>query len=719
MELFDLELVGAVAGPSLADGEALVGQVRIRLGERGLTAHLDEAPVLDFLLPLAEGLGELLRGRTARVAAPLADGHVLRLRADAGRVLLTLAGCGQVVVRDEAVEPGSLRAAVLHLGGRVAAMLRAASGPDLELVEAALEGLATAPEAPLPASAAGAEDAVARGAGAGRRPLAFEFTVLAGPAIGLEVRCDDVVLRIGRTDPVQLAETLVAAAETLLQTRDWPAGAHLFPLDARGTRRLALRGSAAALSAGVLDPGDHDLCPPVPLDHGAFVRAVLHLLERLSAALPADDALLALRAESRRLVGWARALAAGDRQRAAPPPAGWEVIPAEERPACVGPLPVRGLQHLAYRRSWRREAPGLAGVQAEPDRLYVFDDNGMSALDAATGAICWRLAGLAPLEQGPPGYALTASGALARVDLKAGKVRWRAAPGPEGEPPRRLQRVGDRLVACGSGSVVRGLDAVTGRRHWRYATHYGAVLASRSHGPMLWLTAEDGFVHGIDVNAGERRFAVRVRGEPEGAPCPTPHGLLIGTNLGPEPASELLVLDPLSGDRRWQRAFDAALVAGPVVVGGHALVAVDDGLDVSVCTVALADGAVRWRRTLAEPAYLPALSVLDDAVYVKGTDGRVTALELADGRVRWTLDADDPDEALVVNAPLVLCRGVLLVPGTRIRALDPHDGRVVHVLDCGELVPRWMHVWPDGDLAIAEDEAVARYLLGGHLALVA
>jgi hypothetical protein len=60
----------------------------------------------------------------------------------------------------------------------------------------------------------------------------------------------------------------------------------------------------------------------------------------------------------------------------------------------------------------------------------------------------------------------------------------------------------------------------------------------------------------------------------------------------------------------------------------------------------------------------------------------------------------------------------LLVPGAAIRVLDPRSGRLIQVLDCGELTPDWLHVWPDGNLAIAEDEAVVRYTLGGHLALV-
>jgi len=107
-----------------------------------------------------------------------------------------------------------------------------------------------------------------------------------------------------------------------------------------------------------------------------------------------------------------------------------------------------------------------------------------------------------------------------------------------------------------------------------------------------------------------------------------------------------------------------------------------------------------------------------DLLLCKTPDGGLLAVDPISGRIRWSLEGEDDDEGLVHNPLPVACRGLLLLPGSTIRALDPRTGRVIRRLDCGELVPAWLHAWPGGDLVIAEDEAVAHYTLGGHLAVV-
>lgn len=507
----------------------------------------------------------------------------------------------------------------------------------------------------------------------------------------------------------RLPETLVAGLEAVLQTRAWPTGMHRLRLDRAGHLRLGVRHRDGGLEITLLDRGDRPLGRAVHSTLTGFAEAIARFVE----AAAADDPQPASTAAD--LLRWAEALDRGDRRAAGDEGGEWRP-PRRTRRETVDRLPVRGLRHLAYRRAWRREAPGLAGVAAEADRLMVFDDDGLSALDRETGAIRWHHAGLRPV-QGPEPmrFALDAEGAPVAIEAD-GRLRWRGET--QGEAPiRRIQGAGDRVLLLAAGQVT-GLGADDGRMRWRYAIHYGEVAGLVAHGPMAWLAGEDGFVHGLRVDSGEERFAVALGGEPEGGPRLIERGLVVGSNRAPDRTARVVCLDPLTGARLWEQVLDGALVAAPTCRDRWVVCLLDDGVAMRAAALDPTSGAVRWQRPIEGGPGVHA-QIIDGTLYTKAIDGAVEALDPDAGTLRWRVMGDDPELSLRRNTPLIACRGLLLLPGTVIRALDPADGRQVHVLDCGELVPDWMHAWPEGDLAIAEDDAVARYLLGGHLALVA
>lgn len=523
----------------------------------------------------------------------------------------------------------------------------------------------------------------------------------------------------GPLDP-RLPETLVAGLEAVLQTRAWPAGIHRLRLDRGGQRRLGVRYRDGGVEITLLDQGDRRLGPAARSTLTTFARAVERFVVDEASALldgvspsPSD----ASASTAGELVRWAEALDRGDR-RAADDGDRPDWRPRRPRPRreAVDALPVAGLQHLAYRRAWRREAPGLCGVAAVGDVLVVFDDVGMWVLDRATGAVRWHHPALRPVDgPAPTRYALDADGAPVAL-TPHGEQRW-TGEAPADVPIRRIEPTPRRALAIAAGQLI-ALDATDGRPCWRYAIHYGEIVGLATAGEMVWLTGEDGFLHGLRVETGEERFAIALDGEPEGTPHLTEHGLVVGINREPERSARIACVDPADGSRRWMTEIDGSLIEPPFCASDRIAAMVDDGMQVRIALLAAETGAIEWQRALDGGPGSRA-QIIGDTVYVKAIDGAVDALDPLDGALRWRVEGDDPDLSLRRNAPLFACRGLLLSPGTLIRALDPADGRQVHVLDCGELVPDWLHVWPEGDLAIAEDEAVARYLLGGHLALVA
>ncbi|MCB9547832.1 MAG: PQQ-binding-like beta-propeller repeat protein [Myxococcales bacterium] len=680
-----------------------VGRLRLRLGEESLAEHLPTEPVWPTLLQACRALLALASGARDRVTITLAGGSALCLDARGDRLIARLTTAdGLVLLHDH---PVSAQALIRSVAEASRASLSTASGPDAPLAGSLAQAAAALadlpPELPEAAPRAGAP------AGSGRpasRPVRLELSAGGRLVVSLGPQRVDVE----DTDAQTVGQALVEAVDALLQTRDWPPGVQSVALDPRGGRRLVLRRTDDGLLASVVDAAQHELCAPWPLDVGELARAALRCLQGLPAEVDGwRRALL-------RLIRWEQAL----RRPAQPggrPPRGWRPI-GPPAPAPDGEaLPVARLRHLAWRRVWRREAPGLINVQATPRALLVHDQAGATAIEPATGRPRWSRPELVPLEASSPGLMGDRDGGLVAVEPASGRVRWRARTGDDGHF-RAAWRADGGLLAL-SDSTLFGLDR-RGAIRWRYDTWFGHVVHTALHGPLAWMTAEDGMLHAIRVADGSRQFVLPLRGEPEQGPLLCPAGLVVTSIQEPEGRALVALFDPVRGTLLWRVALDAAPAGRPVLVGDLVVQATGGPDRVGLEALGLADGQTRWRHHRLPLTGAPATSAQDGLVLCKTRDAAVVALDAVTGRVAWTLGGDDVEGQLLHNPPPVQRRGVLLVPGAAIRAVDPAAGRVIQTLDCGELVPAWLHAWPDGDLIIAEDDAVARYVLGGHLALV-
>ena len=685
--------------------DQLVDAVNLRVGDRAITAHLDPVPVVPTLTGLVHALADVLDGGR-QSASSMMSCERIEFASDGGLRLSVGMGARATLVSAPVDGDALLDALPAHTA--------------VDELADALDRLASLQRPRLP-STAGPDDVPPAVAPSGRGPLAFGFrpSLSAREVVRLEVRLGAAFVPGGRASLTSFADALVSAVEATLQTRGWPPGMQIHALDPTADRRLSLWRTDDGLSASVIDSGDHDLCEPVTVSSAALAAAVQRFVDRSRAhARPAEAGTLAsLARNARELATWSRALASADRLGPAEPPAGWTAYATEARPSEDDPLPVRGLHFLAYRRGWRREAPGLEAIDATADQLLVYDAGGLTALRRHDGTAAWHVPDLHPLDAAPPGFAAHRSGALVRFDPQAGAQLWRA-PMRGAATPRRVHACGSIVLAESADRALRGLDADTGRSVWRQRTLYGVVTGVTTHGPVAWMTAEDGFVSALHIADGSERFRIAMADDPEGPPQLTEAGLLLTQHRAPTDESTLVMLDPLTGAVRWRRALDGATTRAAHVSRGAALLVIDDGAFAQVVCIALSDGALRWSHAIESATEPTILRAVGEQVFAKSADGSVNALSFEDGAAQWTVEGDDPDLSLLTNAPPVVARGVLLVPGTRVRVIDPETGRVVQALDCGELVPGWLHAWRDGDLAIAEDDAVAHYLLGGHLALV-
>ncbi|MGK0362831.1 MAG: outer membrane protein assembly factor BamB [Bradymonadia bacterium] len=687
---------------------ALMARFRLRLGDDGVIPHLPMLPVAPRLLELCRGLTAVITRVSGRVVVPLtARCHLsMRLTTPALQVTLT-AGHGAPVLDGQLVPAASFidsvvqttRAFIDRLKDDAPALAATALIESLAVAATALasqqlpEGRpAVADEMPEPEEIF--DDAIR---------LAF-----AHDGVGrLTVCLGKARLQIEGCPPAPAAAALVQLVRDAIATRDWPLGQRLIPVDAAGARAFGLVRGFDGLALTLLDGAQQPLCAPHAVGRVELADAAWQAVRRMSTAFVEHTETLI------RLLRWARALDA-PLPLAAPAPPEWRA-PVADAEAHDAPLPVSGLHHLHYRRAWRREAPGLLQVSDGGGGLLVYDGSGLTALSPESGAVCWEQPGLRPLTRFAAGVAVDALGRLTAFDDESGTIRWRCEVEDEAPVLAVLQTPVGWIAQ--TDVTLFGLST-GGERRWRFDAWYGQILGVCAHGPLAWCVAEDGHVHGIRVADGAQQFVRPVLGEPDGGIRIEPEGLLVASTVEPTGRGALALHDPVDGRLLWRVRCDGALAHPPCAGDGSVVVLLRDGDRFVLEARALADGALRWRHARIALGAGCQLHKVGDLLCLKSTEGEVSAVDIRDGTVRWGLPPDDVDQSLTANAPPIGRRGIMLVPGVAIRVVDPSAGRLIQVIDCGELMPGWMHVWPNGDLVIAEDQAVVRYALGGHLALV-
>ncbi|MFM8378243.1 MAG: PQQ-binding-like beta-propeller repeat protein [Planctomycetia bacterium] len=311
---------------------------------------------------------------------------------------------------------------------------------------------------------------------------------------------------------------------------------------------------------------------------------------------------------------------------------------------------------------WRREVgAGYAGVAVAGGRVILFHRVGgeevVESLDCATAKTLWRAVH-------PTAFTPQVGG---------------------GDGPLCVPLVHDgRVIVFGAQGVLRCLDAATGAERWRHDTHreFGAQEGYFGAGSTPVVAAGNVIVNvgGSRQGAGVVAFALdtgavvwKATAEPASYSAPvvttvggTPHVLMV-TRFA------CLLLDPRSGDIRWQFPFGQR---GPTVNAASPVTWPDSRLLVtaaygigSVCASFDAAGSTKlWEGV--EPLatqYCTPIALSDEVYCVDGRDdvppAALKCLDARTGRVRWTEPKVGYGTLLAADGKLIVAQadGTLLL----------------------------------------------------------
>ncbi len=368
------------------------------------------------------------------------------------------------------------------------------------------------------------------------------------------------------------------------------------------------------------------------------------------------------------------------RAAAAPSPA-----PVPARPS-EGELTQAGVvRRISMVPTWEREVPLGGACQA----LYPLAGGVLAvapraaAYTSGSGAAGGALEAERALAASPSGLVLaTDAGRLRCHDLLHRGARWfRRWEGTLAEGP--ITPLGRRLLVGLEGKGLLALDALTGHEDWRFEPpRVGRAWATIGPAGIL-VSTESGQVHGLDEATGVAVF--RIRGPLPCAGAPVTRGELSVSVLARGSQSVLFAFRPLAeapaapGAIAWTRELALAAPQVPVAAGKRLFLAGQrDGESILVCLSM--KGEIIFERPLpCEPGGLSVLAH-EGSVIVVDRRGAVVRV-LADGHVGWVLGA--AADRLEHDVPARLHRGVLIVPGSPFRFVEPRGGRVQGAVDAG------------------------------------
>jgi outer membrane protein assembly factor BamB len=345
------------------------------------------------------------------------------------------------------------------------------------------------------------------------------------------------------------------------------------------------------------------------------------------------------------------------------------------------PLPVPGrLRRLRFEKRW--EQKGLAGAESGQLLLGrkgpVFCSREQArAFERKAGKQLWQHEASQGVAATADGYVVTAD--ASRVYCFIGKgagARW--LHDHDGLPlgPQLLRQDGLLITLCDDRTVLAFAE-VTGREIWRLAPArtQKSWLAIQGHRALL--STDSGYLYGVDLADGQVRYRMR-------APLPF-HGTPVAwgkrfvATLGRGSHHALLLADAHSGDVVWTREFQLGLPSAPLPVRSRVYLAGErDREGVLVCLDAR--GKQLWERPLHLGPGPFALTPLPQGVIVTASSGAAARLG-STGEQEWRVGA--VGEPLHRALPARVARGVVLVPGEQVRAVEPRGGQVLAEVRAG------------------------------------
>ena len=456
----------------------------------------------------------------------------------------------------------------------------------------------------------------------------------------------------------------------------------------------------------------------VPLRAEALLEAMYHLGQALAVAMSERERSLAGNPYLVELTERCRE-GLSHLRGAVKAPAEEEAVRAKVAPPVAGasrPLKVPGrLRRLRFESLWEQRKL----MNANEGRLLlgrqgvVYSSPEMAcAFERKTGRQQWRRAATHGVATTVDGFSVAASGVrLCGFAGRGAGAQWMRGHdalriGPE------LHRHYGLLYTLGDERVALALHEVTGREVWRLAPARTRRSFLTVHAHRALLATDSGYLYGLGLADGQVRFRVSASLPFLGPPVPWNKRFV--ALLGQGSNAALLLSEAHTGEAVWTYEMPLSLPSAPLVGGRRVYVAGEsEGEGVLLCVDAA--GQTKWRRALHLGPGPFALARLRGAVLVTSALG--AAARVSDtGEVDWRVGASG--EQLSRALPPVVSRGVVLVPGERVRAVDPGSGDVLAEVRAGAGL---MALQADAQLNLYFlDEAgtVSAYKLSSHFAVV-
>lgn len=345
------------------------------------------------------------------------------------------------------------------------------------------------------------------------------------------------------------------------------------------------------------------------------------------------------------------------------------------------PLKVPGrLRRLRFDRLW--EQRGLE--DAEESRLLLGRHGPVCCSPQATvafsrkdGSRLWKRVAALGVAASADGHAVAAD--LSRVYGFTGRgagARW--LHDHDGIPlgPLLLRKDGLLLTLSEDRTVVAFAEA-TGREVWRLAPPRTQRSWLTTQGHRALVTTDSGYVYGLDLEDGQVRYRMRAPMPFHGAPVPWGRRFLALLGRGSHWA--LLLADAHTGEAAWTHEPNLTHPSAPLPVGSRVFIAGEREREGMLLCLD-AKGKRVWERPLNLGPGPYALAPMPRAVVVTSASG-AAARVASSGTVDWRVGA--AGEPLIGALPARTARGVTLLAGEKVRAVDPRGGQVLAEVRAG------------------------------------
>ena len=265
-------------------------------------------------------------------------------------------------------------------------------------------------------------------------------------------------------------------------------------------------------------------------------------------------------------------------------------------------------------------------------------DGSMSAFDAATGALRWKVALVGAVGQGGSAavvngvvYTVTRRGWLYALNAATGEVIWSdgqvnspfaaGVSAPTVTDGAVYINIDRGIGGTGGDEHVEAYNAATGALRWRSSDNSDASDASPAvvNGTVYIDGNSPGSVYAFDATNGALRWVTSVPCVDESSPAVANGTVYVGSGaLVPGFCGGVSALDAATGRLVWSTRVSGGVQSSPAVPGNAELVFVNDG-DGAVDALDAATGTVRWTVSTGEPPpftdLVPSAAVANGVVF--------------------------------------------------------------------------------------------------------